>query len=243
MSTTSPIAPTARSQPTPARPSGRTTSPWRPYLGSIQADDSKQERVRIDELDVLMMRSDPADDQQRTTVGSPLGSPVRAAGCGQGNPRRQRPGQPRQRPQQDLLPALPRSGTATHPDLPRPRRDHRVHARVGPVRRAQAIAGIGWRQRLPRLERRVTEPQPDDRSDRPRRLRRRPGVPRRRRTRRHPAVRDERRTAAARRQLRRVPAREQGLRHPIEHARRRRTGTGQGHRHHARVGRGPCARS
>jgi glutathione synthase len=32
------------------------------YLGSIQGDDSAQERIRIDDLDVVMMRSDPAAD-------------------------------------------------------------------------------------------------------------------------------------------------------------------------------------
>ena len=70
---TSPIAPTERSQPTPARLRARTTSRLETYLGSIQADDSKQDRVRIDELDVLMIRCDPADDQNERPWAVPSG--------------------------------------------------------------------------------------------------------------------------------------------------------------------------
>jgi glutathione synthase len=43
------------------------------YLGSIQADDSKQDRVPIDELDVLMIRCDPADDQNERPWAVPSG--------------------------------------------------------------------------------------------------------------------------------------------------------------------------
>ena len=49
-------------QPTPARPKRKNHKSLETYLGSIQGDDSKQERICVDELDVVMMRNDPAVD-------------------------------------------------------------------------------------------------------------------------------------------------------------------------------------
>jgi glutathione synthase len=43
------------------------------YLDSIQAEDSKRDRVRIEELDVLMIRCDPADDQNERPWAVPSG--------------------------------------------------------------------------------------------------------------------------------------------------------------------------
>ena len=66
--------------------------------------------------------------RDRAALGRHVRRPVRPAPRRPRHPRRQRSVQPRQRGQQDVLPALPRSGPPADADLPRPRRNRRVRA-------------------------------------------------------------------------------------------------------------------
>ena len=114
---------------------------------------------------------------RRATLGGDIGHPLRPARRDPRRARGQRPVQPCQRHQQDLLPALPRSSTTPHPDLSRSRRDRRVRPRSRGLCRTQAAPGIRRGKRVHAVDGGDPQPQSDARGDRPRRLHRRPGVP------------------------------------------------------------------
>ena len=91
----------------------------------------------------------------RNGLGGHVGSAVRAALRSRGHIGRERPRQPRQCGEQDLLPALSRISETPDAHLSRSRRYQRLRQGNERRRSAQTPAGIGWHERLLRLQRRV----------------------------------------------------------------------------------------
>ena len=86
----------------------------------MQDDEHERELVAVADLDVLVMRNDPADDMTERPWAVTSGVLFAQLSVAAGTLVVNDPGQPRQRGQQDLLPALPGGGAAPHADLPRP---------------------------------------------------------------------------------------------------------------------------
>ncbi len=191
------------------------------YLRDLQGKNAIVERITVDELDVLLLRNDPATDVIYRPWAVDRGHAVRPRGHAPRRDRAERSERPGAGDEQDVLPALPGRGAAEDADHARPRRDQGVRQGAGRHHRAQAAAGLGRPERLPGAAGRRAEPESDDRCRQPRRLRHRPGVPARRRRGRHASVSDERPAAALQGQVRRVPPRAHGRRHALEHPRRR----------------------
>ena len=156
---------------------------------------SRAEPICVDDLDVLVMRNDPADDAVERPWAVTSGILFGQLSVTRGTLVVNDP--------DSLANAVNKTYFQQFPEAVRPRtlisRDagdiaelHRRHGRPGG---AQAAAGLGRHRRVLRVERRVAQPQPDDRGGRPRRLRRRPGGAARGRRGRRAAVRDERRAA------------------------------------------------
>ena len=191
------------------------------YLEDVQADEPA-EPISVDDLDVLFIRNDPADDAVERPWAVTSGILFGQLSVTRGTLVVNDPN--------SLANAVNKTYFQHFPEAVRPRTlisrdaggDRRVHRRHGRAGRPQAAPGLRRQRRVLRVERRVAQPQPDDRGGRPRRLRRRPGGPARRRRGRRAAVRDERRAARGGRPPRRLPPREHDRRQALQHARRRR---------------------
>ena len=114
------------------------------FLADVQGDDATETRLKVDDLDVLMMRNDPSEDVTdrpwAVTSGVLFGQLARGTRRARG----ERSVQPRQRTEQDVLPALSRVRAAADAHLPRPGHDHGVRRRRRRASGAQAAAGLGW---------------------------------------------------------------------------------------------------
>ena len=136
--------------------------------------------IKIERIDVDRNRRPDAPqrsvDRRPDAVGDGGRDPVRARGGAARRDRSQRPRQPGESNQQALFPGLPGRG-------PRRDADHQAclrhqGVRQGPWRQhhPQAAAGIGRVGRIQARPQERVQPQPDDRSDRPRRLHHRPSL-------------------------------------------------------------------
>ena len=85
---------------------------------TCRATTASSEQLPLGELDVVMLRNDPADDVVERPWAPTAGGGLRPADLGERRARRQRPRAPRRRPQQGLLPALPRARPAPHARSP-----------------------------------------------------------------------------------------------------------------------------
>ena len=215
---TSPAIPTTPSGPRRAGPPSGPDD-----LAELPGGAGSPERITVDDLDVLWLRNDPADDVPDRHWAQTAGILFGRLAARRGVDRAQRPGRALAGPEQAVLPALPRRGAPGTPSSPaRPKTCASSSADTGGQGRAQAAAGLRRARRLRRRPRRRGQHRPDDRSRHPRRLLHRPGVPARRRRRRRPAVPDERRarcrSTAQYAAFRRVNA---DRRHPLQHDGRR----------------------
>ena len=148
------------------------------FLDSVKDADHGCEDIAIADLDVLVMRNDPADDlvdrPWAVTSGILFAQLSVAAGTLVVND----PASLANAVNKTYFQHFPDAVRPAHAHLPRPRRHQRVRQGDGRRRGPQTAPGLGRRECLLRLRRRVTEPQPDDRGGGPRRLHRRSGEPR-----------------------------------------------------------------
>ncbi len=174
------------------------------YLAEVQGDKARVERIGVDDLDVLLLRNDPAAD---------LGRPwAQSAGFIFGERAAHR-GVIVLNDPATLATAINKMYLQRFPEKVRPRA---LISRSADDLRA-FVEGEGGRAVLKPLQGsggtnvfvvkpiRDGQPQPDHRGGLARRLRDRPGVPARGQEGRHPAVSHERRAARRRWQGRRVP--------------------------------------
>ena len=190
------------------------------YLESIRDEEHGCEEIEITDLDVLMMRNDPADDMSErpwaVTSGVLFAQLSVAAGTLVVND------------PSSLANAVNKTYFQHFPEAVRPRtlisRDPEDIStfvkELGIRRRPQATPGLRRHQRLLRLRRRVTQPEPDDRGGGSRRLHRRARVPPGCRPWRRSPVPHERDAPRRGRSPRRVPEGQRDQRPSLEHARR-----------------------
>ena len=176
------------------------------YLDEVRGPHGRAERITVDDLDVLMLRNDPAEDIGRRTWAQMAGILFGRAALRRGVIVLNDPtalALAANKMYFQLFPEEVRPATL----ITRDRNEIRHFAQRARRRRGdQAAARLRRPGRVPGPQKRPGQPQPDDRGRQPRRLRHRPGIPAGRRRGRHAAVRDERRAAEIQGQISRPSA-------------------------------------
>ena len=164
------------------------------YLDEVRGPQARAERITVDDLDVLMLRNDPAEDIGRRTWAQMAGILFGRAALRRGVIVLNDPTSlalAANKMYFQLFPEEVRPATL----ITRDRNEIRHFAKAAWRRHCdQAAARLRRPGRVSRPQKRPGQPQPNDRGRQPRRLRDCPGIPARRRRGRHAAVRHERRT-------------------------------------------------
>ena len=129
------------------------------FLRDVHGPKARVERITVDDLDVLMLRSDPSTEHGDRAWAQTAGILFGRVAMRDRPERSQRPSQGYE---QDVFSAVSRVGSPANADQPGQGRDQEIHQGGGRPGRPEAASGIGRGWRIPRPALQRIEPEPDD---------------------------------------------------------------------------------